>query len=259
METKRYKLGLVLSGGGARGFAHLGVIQAMYEQGIRPDIISGTSAGAIVGAMIAAGHTPKEALQFFLHKKALHFVRFTVSKMGLLTMNGMKEALGEFLNVATFEELQIPLVVTASDIHAAVPVHFESGTLLPCIVASASIPVVFMPAEINNRLYVDGGVFMNLPVRPIRERCEKIIAVEINSIDSKEQVTNMIHMAERSFHLGLSANTKIDKRMSDLFIAPQDMSKYGMFDLEHIKDIYDTGYEAGKEALKTFQPILATH
>ena len=174
--TPRYRLGLVLSGGGARGFAHIGVVQAMYEAGLRPDIISGTSAGSIVGAMIAAGHTPEECLNFFL---------------GMI-MNGMEERLAEFLHVKTFEELKIPLVITASDINGAVPVHFEKGELLPCIIASCSIPVVFTPREIDHVDYVDGGVFMNLPVRPIRKRCEKIIAVEINSIDTSEKITNMI-------------------------------------------------------------------
>ena len=87
--TPRYRLGLVLSGGGARGFAHIGVVQAMYEAGLRPDIISGTSAGSIVGAMIAAGHTPEECLNFFLGKKILHFARPTMSKKGIMIMNGM--------------------------------------------------------------------------------------------------------------------------------------------------------------------------
>ena len=161
--TPRYRLGLVLSGGGARGFAHIGVVQAMYEAGLRPDIISGTSAGSIVGAMIAAGHTPEECLNFFLGKKILHFARPTMSKKGIMIMNGMEERLAEFLHVKTFEELKIPLVITASDINGAVPVHFEKGELLPCIIASCSIPVVFTPREIDHVDYVDGGVFMNLP------------------------------------------------------------------------------------------------
>ena len=122
--TPRYRLGLVLSGGGARGFAHIGVVQAMYEAGLRPDIISGTSAGSIVGAMIAAGHTPEECLNFFLGKKILHFARPTMSKKGIMIMNGMEERLAEFLHVKTFEELKIPLVITASDINGAVPVHY---------------------------------------------------------------------------------------------------------------------------------------
>ena len=81
-----HKIGLVLSGGGARGFAHLGVIQALHENGIYPDIISGTSAGAIIGAMIASGHTPEECLHFFLGKKILHFARLTMSKKGIMIL-----------------------------------------------------------------------------------------------------------------------------------------------------------------------------
>lgn len=252
-SIKPYKIGLALSGGGARGFAHFGVIQAMLEQGIKPDIISGTSAGSIVGAMIASGHSPEECLHFFTRRKVLHFARPTVSKKGVLVMTGLEERLCGFLKVKTFEELTIPLVVTASDINAGVPVHFESGELLPRIIASSSIPVVFTPKEIDHVDYVDGGIFMNLPVRPIRERCEKIIAVEINSIDSKEKVTNMIHMAERSFHLGVDSNTKIDREMSDVCISPQNMTKYGMFDLDHIQAIFDEGYKTARNILKDFQ------
>lgn len=252
-EKKQYGLGLVLSGGGARGFAHFGVLKAMQEYGIKPDIISGTSAGAIVGAMVAAGRTIEECMHFFSGKKVLNFARPTVSKMGVLTMSGMEERLAEFLKIKTFKELQIPLVVTASNINEGVAVHFESGDLVPCIVASSSIPVVFTPKEIDHIEYVDGGIFMNLPVRPIRERCEKIIAVEINSIDTNRKVTNIIHMAERSFHLGVYSNTRIDRKMTDVFISPQNMTNYSMFDLERAKEIYDEGYNTAKKILKDFQ------
>ncbi len=245
----QYRLGLVLGGGGARGFAHLGVIQAMYEMGLKPDIISGTSAGSIVGAMIASGHTPQECLEFFTGKKILNFARPTMSKKGIMTMAGMEEHLAKFLRTGTFEELRIPLVITASDINNAMPVHFEHGQLLPCIIASCSIPVVFTPREIENIEYVDGGVFMNLPVRPIRKRCEKVIAVEINSIDTSEKITNMLGMAIRSFHLGIDRNTDIDRSLSDVFIAPQNMSKYSMFDLEHVLEIYEEGYATAKRIL----------
>ena len=244
-----HKIGLVLSGGGARGFAHLGVIQALHENGIYPDIISGTSAGAIIGAMIASGHTPEECLHFFLGKKILHFARLTMSKKGIMILNGMEEKLREFLQVKTFEDLKIPLVITASDFMNATPVHFEHGELLPCVIASSSIPVVFTPRMIDHVEYVDGGVLMNLPVRPIRKRCEKIIAVEINSIDTSEKITNMIGMAIRSFHLGLDRNTDIDRNMCDIFIAPQNMTKYSIFDLEHVQEIYNEGYQTAQRIL----------
>lgn len=249
--TPQYKIGLALSGGGARGFAHLGVLQAMYELDMFPDIISGTSAGSIVGAMIASGHMPEECLKFFIGKKIYHFARPTMSKKGIMTMLMMEERLAEFLGVTTFEELKIPLVVTATDILNGKPVHFESGELLPRVLASCSIPVVFTPREIDQVEYVDGGVFMNLPVRPIRKRCEKIIAVEINSIDTSEKITNMIGMAIRTFHLGLDRNTDIDRNMCDIFIAPENMTKYSMFDLEHVQEIYEEGYQTARRIFKT--------
>lgn len=256
-KKTKYKLGLALSGGGARGFAHLGVIQAMNEYGIQPDIISGTSAGALVGAMIAAGKTPEECLEFFNHTKVLNFARFTMSKMGLMSMCGMEEKLKKFLRIQTFDELSTPLVVTASDITNSVSVHFNAGELIPCVMASCSIPVIFIPVEINGLIYVDGGLFMNLPVRPIRDICEKVIAVEINSIDSREKVSNMIHMAERSFHLGLASNSRIDKKLSDIFISPENMIKYGMFDLNHTREIFEVGYKKAKEVLKDFNKVIS--
>lgn len=252
--SPKYKIGLALSGGGARGFAHFGVIKAMQEYGIHPDIISGTSAGAIAGAMIAAGKTPEECLEFFMHRKVLSFARFTMSKIGLMMMTGLEEELKKFLHVRTFEELELPLVVTASDIDHSVSVHFDRGELIPCVLASCAIPVIFVPVRINGITYVDGGLFMNLPVRPIRELCEKVIAVEINSLENSQKVSNMIHMAARSFHLGLGANTRIDKKLSDVFIAPEDMIQYSMFDLSHVEQIFNQGYQTAREVLKDFQP-----
>lgn len=256
MEEKKYKIGLVFGGGGARGFAHLGVAKAMEEYNIHPDIISGTSAGAIIGAMLASGHTPEECLGFFINRKILHFARPTVSKKGILNMSGMEERLSEFIKVKTFEELQIPLVITASDINAAVPVHFSHGSLIPSVIASCSIPVVFTPKEIDHIDYVDGGIFMNLPVRPIRKKCETVIAVEINSIDLTAKVTNMVGMAARSFHLGVDGNTNIDKNLCDILIAPTQMTKFGMFDLEHVNEIYQQGYKAARGILKSLAESL---
>lgn len=249
-KIKQYRIGLALGGGGARGFAHLGVLQAMYEEELTPDIISGTSVGAIVGAIIASGHTPKECMDFFSNKKLLNFARPTMSKNGFLKMDALEEQLAGFISVKTFEELKIPLVITASDINNAQAVHFETGELLPCIIASCSIPVVFTPKNIDKVDYVDGGIFMNLPVRPIRERCEKVIAVEINSINTSGKVTNVITMAIRSFYLGLSQNIRTDRKMSDVFIEPKSMTRYSVMDLDNMHDIYNEGYITTKKLLQ---------
>lgn len=249
---KQHRLGLVLGGGGARGFVHIGVLKAMEELGIKPDIISGTSAGSIVGAMAAAGHTAEECLKFFTEEKIYRFIKPTMSKKGILVMKGFEEKLAEFLKVKTFEELSIPLVVTASDINGGKAVHFEKGELIQKIVASSSVPIVFVPCKIDEVDYVDGGLFMNLPVRPIRERCEKVIAVEINSIDTEEKVSNMLEMATRSFNLGVGNNTLIDRNSCDLLIAPQNMTKYNMLNMEHATEICEKGYKTARKLLAGF-------
>ena len=193
-KEPQYNLGLVLGGGGARGIAHLGVYKALLEAGIKPDIISGTSAGAIAGAMLASGHSPEECLTIFEGKSFLNFARPAISKLGIMTMSGMEDRLHRFIKAKTFEELEIPLVVTAGDIYAGVPVHFEKGPLIPAILASSSIPIVFIPRKINEVDYVDGGVFMNLPVRPIRDRCKKILAVNINQNMARLRIGNILSM-----------------------------------------------------------------
>lgn len=240
--NKLYHLGIALGGGGARGFVHLGVLQALQELGIHPDIISGTSAGALVGAMIASGHTPLQCLDFFKQKRIRDFIRPAMSRKGFFTMNNLEEDLEEFLGVKTFEELETPLIITASDMNNGRPVHFSSGKLLPAVIASCSIPVVFVPKEIDGIEYTDGGAFMNLPVRPIRPQCEQIIAVEINSFDTTEKISNMVSMAIRTFHIGLARNTDIDRAMADIVIAPQDMTQYNVFALKESWDIFKTGY-----------------
>ena len=167
MNSKLYPLGLALGGGGARGFAHLGVAQALAEAGLRPDIISGTSAGSIVGAMLASGHTPLECMELFAHMKMRHLAKPAVSRKGFLEYSHLEEELETFIGVRTFEELKIPLVVTASDMNTAQPVHFRTGELLPCIIASCSIPVVFVPRATYDANPGDYAVYTGItPVEP---------------------------------------------------------------------------------------------
>ena len=250
MIDKLYPLGLALGGGGARGFAHLGVAQALFEAGLHPDIISGTSAGSIVGAMLAAGRTPIECMEFFGSMKMTHLAKPAMSRKGFLEYTHLEDELEKFIGIRTFEELHIPLVVTASDMNTARPVHFRSGELLPRIIASCSIPVVFVPREVDGKEYVDGGVFMNLPVRPIRAACRHIIAVDINSFDTTEDVPNMFRMAIRAFHICLARNTDIDHSMADRVIEPDNLTRYGVFDIEHYQEIFDAGYDAARNMLE---------
>ena len=176
MPEVRYKTGIVLSGGGARGFAHLGVLLALNEAGIFPDIISGTSAGALIGVLYADGYTPGEIMKLLDANTSFHYIRPTVPKEGLLQISGIIKILRDNLRAKTFEELKLPLIVAATNLNYGRIEYFSAGELLQPVIASASIPVLFKPVLINGCLFVDGGVLDNLPIKPVEEVCEfKII------------------------------------------------------------------------------------
>jgi len=250
MSNYKYKIGLVLSGGGARGFAHLGVIQALNEAGIFPDVICGTSAGAIAGVLYADGYSPKEILKITNSGSRLNYIRLTVPKQGLLQIAGVVRILRNYLRAKTFEELKIPLFVTATDLNNGRVDYFSSGELLNVVIASASIPVLFKPVVIDNKHYVDGGVLDNLPVKPIENICRFIIGSFVNPTGYQENVSNLINIAERSFLLSMSKEVTEKAKKFNLFIAPIELRNYKILDPEKAEEVFMVGYNATKEKLK---------
>lgn len=250
MLLKEYKIGLVLSGGGARGFAHLGLLQALNEAGIFPDIISGTSAGAIVGAFYADGYKPYEILNMLNTNSRLHYVSLTMPKDGLLKISGLVRVLKEKLRAKSFEELKIPLFVTATDLNVGKAVYFSEGELIIPVIASASIPVLFKPVVINDTYYVDGGVLDNLPIAPIEKKCSFLIGSFVNPTGYENNFTNLINIAERTFLLSLSREVLAKSKKFDLFIAPQELRNYRILDPEKAEEVFMIGYKATVERLK---------
>lgn len=249
MSDKKFKTGLVLSGGGARGFAHLGVIQALNEAGIFPDVISGTSAGAIVGVLYADGYAPKEILALMSWASRFDFMRPALPREGLLQINGVDRILKANLRAKTFEDLKIPLFVSATDLNQGKSVYFSKGDLFEPVMASASIPVLFQPVKINNVSYVDGGVLDNLPIKPIENSCQVIIGSFVNPIGYVEKISGLINIAERTFLLSMSKDVVEKSKRFDLYIAPPDLRNYGILDPEKSQEIFDLGYSATKEKL----------
>jgi NTE family protein len=251
MLKKKFKIGLVLSGGGARGFAHLGVIQALNESGIFPDVISGTSAGAIAGALYADGYSPIEILKITNSNSRLHYVRPTVSKDGLLQIAGVVRILRDNLHAKTFEKLKIPLFVAATDLNNGRVDYFSSGELITAVIASASIPVLFKPVVIDNKYYVDGGVLDNLPIKPIENICRYIIGSFVNPTGFQENVTNLINIAERTFFLSMSKEVNEKAKKFNLFIAPPELRNYKILDPEKAEEVFILGYNETREKLKS--------
>jgi NTE family protein len=249
MAGKNFKIGLVLSGGGARGFAHLGLMQALNDSGIFPDVISGTSAGALVGVLYADGYTPREILQLMNGGSRLDYMRPVVPREGLLQIGGITKILRCKLRATRFEDLKIPLFVTATDLNNGKAEYFSQGELLDPVIASASIPVLFQPVIINNIHYVDGGVLDNLPLRPLEGKCRRFIGSFVNPVGYMEKINGLINIAERTFMISMSKEIIEKAKRFDLFVAPPELQNFKILDPEKAEVLFELGYKATIEKL----------
>jgi len=199
------KIGLALGSGGARGLAHIPVLEALDDLGIRPYRIAGSSIGAVMGALYASGLSGREIRARVLewqtprpeHKSDLltrHDLRRwaglldpSFSRSGLLRGDKIIRFIADPIRANTFEELQIPLYVTAADYRDASEVVFKSGDLLSAVRASIAIPGVFTPVERDGRLLLDGGVVNPLPYNLLQEECDMVIAVDVGGVRCEEE------------------------------------------------------------------------
>lgn len=252
---KKFKIGIVLSGGAVRGFAHVGVLKALNEHGIFPDIVSGASAGSIAGSLYADGKTPDEILKVFEKKSIYKFLEFIVPNKGLVKMTGMHTALKQSITAKTFEELKIPFYVAVTDMNNAKSVYFNSGDLISMVIASSTIPILFTPVIIDGVFYVDGGVLNNLPLEPIENLCEKVIGVNVNHIGYREGFAGMMEMADRAIHMMIDQNMEQKKKKFDLFIEPKELDGIGLMEMANHKKIFEIGYNEANRVLKENNPF----
>ena len=243
------KIGLVLSGGGARGISHIGAIKALHEQGIKPGIISGTSAGAFVGALLAHGYSPDEILDIILKTKFSLSLRFGFSAAGFLRMDRVEEILKKYIPENSFEALKIPLVVTTSDINAGEEVRFRSGELAKPVIASCSLPGLFKPIHYQGRDLVDGAIFNNLPVAAIEKEADYIIGVYCNPIILQSSSSNMYHVMYYSIRLAMRIKAKASLDRCNLLIEAPDLHTYNTYDFRKAQKLFDIGYRYTKDLL----------
>ena len=240
------KIGLVLSGGGARGFAHLGFLKVLDELHLQPAAISGVSSGAIFGALYSYGRKPDEILE--LAKKSSYFgvSNFLWRKEGLFSMENIRKILLELIPENSFESLQIPLYINATDLLHNKTIYFSSGELIDPIIASASFPVLFEPVPIENSKFVDGGLLDNFPVEPLVDTCDKIIGSHVNRLGPIRDINikfSKTLMIERCFQLAIANSVYSKVNKCDIFIEPQ-LSGFGLFRMRNMERIFEIGYQA---------------
>lgn len=239
----KVKIGLVLSGGGARGVAHLGMIQALEEHGLEFHQVSGSSAGALAGALYCAGYSPREICGFIEKTNFFTTFRPSFSWRSLLNIERASQELKKYFPEDSFAALEKPLFVTTTDIHKGKVKVYKKGQLIKPVLASCSVPVVFEPVKIGSRTLVDGGILDNLPYKPIKKVCDKIVALHCNPIDKGYRISNWRELMERSMMLTVTQYVHTKKKHCDIFMEPPGLSKFKVFDFKNARNIFDYGYE----------------
>ncbi|MDR2914925.1 MAG: patatin-like phospholipase family protein [Tannerella sp.] len=251
-RDKKYKLGLVLSGGGSKGFAHIGILKLLEECGLRPDIIVGTSAGALIGTLYADGYKPEEIISLFAGREFSEFTSMQIPKMGIFDSSKFNKYFKKVIHSKNFEDLEIPVIVMATDLDHGKAHAFSKGPISEAITASCSMPILFNPVIINGIHYVDGGIFHNFPVSIIRNECEAIIGSDVGSMIPDKYNKTIIGIAERSYHYLFKANTEKERELCDILIEANELGRYKTFDLKNIDMIVRIGYEAAEYAFEEF-------
>lgn len=245
------KIGLTLSGGGMRGIAHIGIIKAFEEYGLRPQVLSGTSMGAIVGAFYAYGYPPDQMFEIATSGKYFNRKNFRLGTTGLFKNRMILQLLQKHIPQDSFEHLKIPLYICATELCHGRTEYFSSGALHQRILASASIPYIFPPVRIGENLYTDGGVTNNLPIEPILDQCNFLIGSHVNSIVYDEMNNiNARSMFGRILHLALGTTVYAKIEKCDLFIDPVHMTQFGIFDDDAFQTMFDCGYHHTKSTLE---------
>jgi NTE family protein len=255
-----HEVGIALSGGGTRGVVHIGVLKALEENGIIPSIVSGTSAGSIVGAMYAQGYTPAEMLSIASERSLLWMFSLRLPTKGFVRHTFLRKMLKRYIPADNFEELKKPLYIAITNLNTGQAEIISSGPLHEVIVASASIPVLYEPIRIGECWYADGGLLMNLPVSCIRSHAKSIIAV--NLIPRKElaseEVNTISGIASRSFNLAAINTIKPELTHCDIVIEPQSIYHYSRFNFSNIKEMHEIGYEEAMRMMPEIKERLAS-
>ena len=250
--TRPPRIGLALGGGAARGFAHIGVIEVLEENGIHPDIVTGTSAGSLVAALYASGRTGRELETIALNMDESALTDWSFPGRGLIR----GEALAHYVREATgnkpLEQMKIPLGIVATDLDTGKPILFRRGDVGTAVRASSAVPAVFQPVRIGTHEYVDGGLTSPVPVRSARDMgADVIIAVDISQLPDGGDTSNALHMLLQTFSIMGRSINELELKEAEIVLHPKLPGVAGTDFTVRKKNI-----EAGREAALAMLPVI---
>ncbi|MDD4354165.1 MAG: patatin-like phospholipase family protein [Candidatus Nanoarchaeia archaeon] len=243
------KIGLALGGGGLRGFAHLGVLKFFEEKGLKPNIISGTSIGALVGAMACKGYSSSEIFESgkkFMNIRQLIDLKIPLN--GLSSKNKIKTYMGNYLS-GNIEDLETRFISVATDLNSGMPEYITKGNLINAVSASISIPGLFSPEIIGKKLLVDGGMTNIVPAKILKENgAKKIISVSLLHFENSQMQEKILidDIAKKSFYILQDSLARHDQSLADIKIEVPT-GKYSIFSAANPKKIMQVGYLAAKK------------
>lgn len=247
-------IGLVLSGGGMRGAAHIGVIRALEEHQIHPTHIAGSSAGAIVGSLYAYGYNWEEILNFFKEVQILNIRKYAINKPGFIDAEKFYDEFKVYLKDDDFSFLKKKLFITATNILNGKLKIFEKGELIKPVLASAAFPGLFAPVKIKSSYYIDGGALNNFPLEAIKKKCDRIIGVYVDGFDvlTIKDLKHSHQVVERVFRVKSVLENQPKFAECDLMMLPSELNGFGTFDKKNIDAIVAIGYNDAKSMLSKY-------
>jgi NTE family protein len=254
-------LGLALGSGGSRGVAHIGFLKALEEVGVKPDYITGSSMGAVVGAAYAAGLTVEQMKEAVYSLRLLDLITFTGKRGGVSGTKKIRELLIKYIGDITFADLKIPFRCYAVDMISQNLIEFSTGSVIDAVVASASIPVVFHPLEKDGMRLIDGGILERVPVSQVKAMgADVVVGVDVLGLrDASEDAPNVLKMLIETIDVmdnHRTARRKEDfKDIIDFWLEP-DLGTMSQYDLRQIRFAYEKGYELGKNYANDIRKAL---
>lgn len=250
------KVGLALGSGGARGFAHLGVIKVLKEEGISIDLIAGSSMGALVASFYGAGLDVDRLYKLSRVFKRKYYLDFTVPKMGFIAGKRVKELIRIFTHGKMIEELDIPIGIVATDLVSGEKVVFKKGPVAEAVRASIAIPGIFVPEKLDGRLFVDGGVVDRIPVSVAKEMgADIVVAVDVSHVKFNSDITSIFDVIIQSIdimQMELVANREV---ASDVMIRPR-VEMYDSKAFTNIEEIITIGEEEAKKHIDRIKQCI---
>jgi NTE family protein len=245
----RRKLGIALSGGATRGLAHVGVLEALEENGVRPDFISGTSIGAFGAALYAFGVPIEEIRATVMGLSVVKVSKLKLTRFGLFSHEDLGRVVRSKIGRAGIEEATIPLAIVAADVGTGEKVVLRQGETALAVMASSALPGIYQPVVIGGRVLVDGGIVENVPVSPLRPMgADVVAAVNLSAERRYRDPEDIIDVLFNSFDIAIDENTKEQIKRADIPIEPR-LPYYKHVETSKYDEFFTAGRQAATEAI----------